>query len=85
MRKKIKGRLESAISDRLKERLKMEYTEKDRDDKRNFTEEKAVQQRRPLRMVGARSYTPSRRCWQFQSGNRKWGERQTGCVENGEE
>ena len=47
-RKTIKGKLESAKLDRLKEMLKMEYTGKDRgvkrsirEDKRNWMEKKA--------------------------------------------
>ena len=69
-RKKIKGKVESAKSDRLKERLKTEYTEKDREVKRGVPERigetrrrrKQKQLRRLLRMGGARSYIPSRRC-----------------------
>ena len=38
-RKMIKGKLESAKSDRLKERLKMEYTGKDREVKRSARED----------------------------------------------
>ena len=38
--KKIEGKLESAKSDRIKQRLKAEYTEKDREEKRSAREDK---------------------------------------------
>ena len=39
-RKKIKGKLENAKSNRIKQRLKVEYTEKDREVKRSAREDK---------------------------------------------
>lgn len=63
-RKEAKLKLEGARSERLKQRWREEYDAKNnevkrsvRENKRIWLEKRAAAEEKPLRMVGARSYT----------------------------